>query len=771
MKTHLQKQIRSVISLLSTFVVLCGLSQITYAQVSGVSFSLSPSGDYLIFEDNAGLKPGYAVGGLLGLGFGQYVELHASYLYGDRYRTDFTRLRGGDEVVSERLGLLNNYDVTIQRYGLSAKVNLASTAIVPYLTMGTGVIRMDRNNLKASESIYISGGAGLMASVASRFNFFIQASHMGYRYNPGSAFLRGSEMNVARLQPANFTQVDVTNWDIMLGIRAYLGGSRFEDVGDDLIFLDEFNGGWSNVRYTFDAYYGQIFFEESLGFPSTTHIAGLQAGLDFGPHVGVRGFYWRGIDDSDGLDLDKLHMYGALFRTAFFRSGITPYINLGGGYMRVMSDYDPGMLTNPKSQMFALTGVGLEANIIRSLVLKADISAMALTEDGIDNAISPSSINLSPMFTLGISYRIGDFVIRQRDRRQPVTEMTRPVALTETDPITRDLEQRQRMQIMRETALSTEIAKALATGDTLVATNLSSELERLRSDVPRPVDVSTEKVTDRGMVTDTLKVVEKKIDDRTITLPVLEDGEIYIRFGKPAPVAPVTPAVTGESQTVRDLERRVEQLLREREAARTGQQQPQSSVTVIPAQGDDSMDRRMRQFEERMIALLENRQPQTVVTTQPSQGAAASPGVTVIQERQQSGQLNGIAAYLGVANPNQGVIGLRGDYGTFLSGNIELVPEFVLGFGNDTRMYNINALLLTPLPDVRYIAPFRPYTGLGLGLMAFNNPPDDIAGIQFTWSFHLGAERDLGPGKLFMEYASLNLFSFNRFNVGYRHSF
>lgn len=771
MKTHLQKSIRPFISLLFTIVIICGLSQITQAQVTGVSFSLSPSGDYLIFEDNAGLEPGYAVGGMLGLGLGQYVEVHASYLYGDRYRTDFTRLRGGDEIVSERLGLLNNYDVTIQRYGLAAKVNLASTAIVPYLTAGTGVIRMDRNNLKASESIYISGGAGLMASVASRYTFFIQASHMGYRYNPGSAFLRGSEMNPARLQPANFTQVDVTNWDLMLGLRAYLGGSRLDNPGDDLIFMDEFNGGWSNVRYTFDAFYGQIFFDESLGFPSTTHITGLQAGLDFGPHVGVRGFYWRGIDDRDGLDFDKLHMFGALFRTAFFRSGVTPYINVGGGYMRVMSDYDPGMLTDPKSQMFALTGVGVEANITRSVILKGDISAMALTEDGIDNATSPSSVNLSPMFTLGISYRIGDFVVRrQQDRRQPVTDSAVPASLAETDPITRELEQRQRMQIMRETALSTEIAKALAEGDTLVANNLTSELDRLRRETPRQVDEPTEKVTE----TETEEVVEKKIDDRTITLPVLEEGEIYIRFGKPAPVVPVE---AGESQTVRDLERRVEQLLRDREAARTGQPQPQpqpqTGVTVLPSGDDGSMERRMRQFEERMLELLDSRQAQNGVTTQPQpqqESASATPDVTVIQDRT-AGELNGIAAYLGASTPYQGVIGVRGDYGSFLSGRIELIPEFVLGFGNDTRMYNINALVLVPLPEIRYIDPFLPYTGLGLGLMAFSNPPDDVAGIQFTWSFHLGAERDLGPGKLFIEYASLNLFSFNRLNAGYRYRF
>lgn len=765
MKTHLQISIRPFISLLLTIVIIFGLSQIIRAQVSGVSFSLSPTADYLIFEDNAGLKNGYAVGGTVGLGLGQYIELQASYMFGDRYRTDFARLRGGDEIVSERLGLLKNQDITLQRYGLSTRVNLASTVIVPYLTAGTGIIRMTRNNLKASESLYISGGAGLMASVASRYTFFIQASHMGYRYNPGSAFLRGSEMNTADLQPANFTQVDVTNWDIQLGIKAYLGGSRFENSGDEIIFLDEFNGGWSNVRYTFDVFYGQIFFDESLGFPSTTHLTGLQAGLDFGPYAGVRGFYWRGIDDRDGLKFDRLHMYGALFRTAFFRSGVRPYVNVGGGYMRVLSDYDPGMLTDPQSQMFALTGVGVEASITSNVFLKGDISAMAFTGDGIDNAISPSSVNLSPMFTLGISYRIGDFVHRgQQDRRQPVTESARPVSLAEADPITRELEQRQRMQIMRETALSTEIAKALAEGDTLVANNLTSELERLRRETPRPVDEPTEKVTE----TEKEEVVEKKIDDRTITLPVLEEGEIYIRFGKPAPVVPVE---AGESQTVRDLERRVEQLLRDREAARTGQPQPQTGVTVLPSGDDGSMERRMRQFEERMLELLDSRQAQNGVTTQPQQeSASATPDVTVIQDRT-AGELNGIAAYLGASTPYQGVIGVRGDYGSFLSGRIELIPEFVLGFGNDTRMYNINALVLVPLPEIRYIDPFLPYTGLGLGLMAFSNPPDDIAGIQFTWSFHLGAERDLGPGKLFIEYANLNLFSFNRLNAGYRYRF
>lgn len=731
--------------------------QIAFAQVSGISFSLSPGADYIVFEDNAGLNHDFSFGGSLGMGFGQYLELYANYMYSDRFRTNFPKLRGGDERLNDNLSSLNAYNMQVHRYGLSTKLNLTSTFIVPYLTAGAGIIRMDRDNLNASESIYISGGAGIMASIASRYTLFAQASHFGYRYNPGSAFLSGSDLVSAGLQPANFTTVEVTNWSFHVGLKAYLGGKRFGDDDTSVIFLDEFNGGWSNLRYAFDTYYGQIFFDESLGFPSTTHVVGVQTGADFGPHVGLRGFYWRGIDDRDGLKIDKLHMFGGLFRGSFFRSDFTPFVNLGGGYLHVMDGYDPGMLTNPKSQMFAITGVGLEGKITPNLVITGDLNALSATRNGIDNLSRPTKVVLSPMFSLGVSFRIGEFVHRQKEARRPdAPAPLQPPPPTVSDQQIREVEERQRIQIMRETALMTEISRAYVAGDSAVARNLETELEKVRREdlrFKRPTDMDQD-------------LRPRPVDDRTITLPVLEDGEIYIRFGKPPAPA---PAAAPERDAVSDLEQRVEQLLRDREAALRGQPQQQQPGVTLVTPSDDSLERRMSQFEDRIMRLLETRLSETAPAPQ-----ASAPGVTVIEtglQEQPAGELNGLAVHLGLANPFQGVLGVRADYGTLLGGRIELMPEFVLGFGSGTRMYNINAIALMPLPQPSFIRPYKPYTGLGLGLMAFSNPPDDVAGIQFTWSFHLGLEHRMGPGDIYVEYVNLNLFSFNRLQGGYRFRF
>ncbi len=732
--------------------------QTTDAQVSGISFSISPGADYVVFEDNAGLNHDFSLGGSLGMGFGQYIELYANYMYTDRYRTNFPKLRGGDENLMDKLSMVDSRNMRVHRYGMSTKVNLTSTVIVPYLTAGAGIIRMDRNNLNASESIYISGGAGIMASIASRYTLFAQASHFGYRYNPGSAFLSGSDMLRSGLQPANFTTVEVTNWSFQVGLKTYLGGKRYGDDDNSVLFLDTYNGGWSNLRYAFDTYYGQIFFDESLGFPSTTHMIGVQTGADFGPYVGVRGFYWRGIDEQDGLKIDKLHMFGGLFRGSFFRSGITPFVTLGGGYLHVLDGYDPGLLTNPRSQMFAITGVGLEVNLTSGLVITGDLNALSATRNGIDNLSRPTKVVLSPMFSLGVSYRIGDFVHRRKsDRRPDAPVQPQPADAVIMDQQLREVEERQRMQVMRETALAAEISRAYVAGDSAVARNLETELEKVRREEQRIAE-------SLGMERE---VQTRKVDDRTITLPVLEDGEIYIRFGKPAAAM---PAATPERDAVSDLEERVEQLLREREASLRGQpqQQQQPGVTLVTP-SDDSLERRMSQFEDRIMRLLETRLSETEPRPQ-----APGPGVTVVEtglEEQPAGELNGLALHLGLANPFQGLLGIRADYGTLLGGRVELMPEFVLGFGSGTRMYNINAIALMPLPQPEFIRPYNPYTGLGLGLMAFSNPPDDVAGIQFTWSFHLGLEHRIGPGDIYVEYVNLNLFSFNRLQGGYRFRF
>ena len=47
------------------------------AQVKDISFTLSPAAEYTWWDNKAGLKNDVLVGGKLGFGFGEYIELRA----------------------------------------------------------------------------------------------------------------------------------------------------------------------------------------------------------------------------------------------------------------------------------------------------------------------------------------------------------------------------------------------------------------------------------------------------------------------------------------------------------------------------------------------------------------------------------------------------------------------------------------------------------------------------------------------------------------------
>ncbi|AXI99580.1 hypothetical protein CYPRO_0293 [Cyclonatronum proteinivorum] len=741
--------------------LLAGVLNVTSAtaQVSGVSFSFSPAVEYILFEDNAALKPGYAFGGSLGLGFGQYIELHAAYALGESHRTDFSRLSSGDLLLQRRLDALENHSINMQRFGLTTKVNLSSTAVVPYLTAGTGVVRFTRSGLKASDSVFLTGGGGFMFSVANRYTLFAQATHTGYRYNPGSAFLRGTDLIVGGLDSNNFSQQLVSNWHFGAGLKVYLGGRTYESDDRSVLFLDEFNGGLRNLRWAFDAVYGQVFFNnENIGFPSPLSLTGLQFGADFGPFIGLRGFYWHGVDADGGLRFDNINAYGGELRATFFQTSVSPTLTLGGGYLNVHSNYRSGTLAQPKSQPFATTGAGIEVEFTEQVSFTGDIRAFILTQDGVDNQISPSKLELSPMFTLGVSYRIGQFRYRERrqapSRREPVRTSRRF-----DDGQT---EAQQQLLVMREAALSAEVARAMAQGDTLTARTLQLQLDQVRESSLRLAGAPAHQTV-------------RTPDNRMISLPVLEEGEVYIRFGPPAPVAAAPAPAPPTDPAIRELERRIEQLTREQTQPRDPEQRVTPLPTPPPAEATPAATPR-EQALERRIAELELRLTQAAAPSDTSDVTRRIPTLQPLPDEEAAvrpGELQGVAVHLGLANPFQATFGVRGDYGSLFGDRVELIPEFIIGLGGSTRMYNINAITLIPLSRLPYIniSPFSPYAGFGIGLKAFSNPPANASGIQFVWSAHFGATTDLGPGQLFIEYTSQNLFSYNNLAAGYRFRF
>ena len=59
------------------------------AQVKDISLTFSPAAEYTWWDSQAGFKDGTFIGGKLGFGFGEYLELRGVYLKSLNWKTDF----------------------------------------------------------------------------------------------------------------------------------------------------------------------------------------------------------------------------------------------------------------------------------------------------------------------------------------------------------------------------------------------------------------------------------------------------------------------------------------------------------------------------------------------------------------------------------------------------------------------------------------------------------------------------------------------------------
>jgi|GEM_PF-1487328 len=862
---------RAGLAVLMTF-----FTSVLYAQVTGLNYSLSPTAEHIIWSDNSSLSNGFIYGGKIGIGFGQYIELEGIYQLGRDFRTAPNRI-SQDPDFSQQFSELPVRELSIHKYGVNTKLNLTSRTIVPYVNIGAGVMEFKQDNHTNNRQLYYTGGAGVMTTIASRYSIFAEVNRTGYRLNPGDLYTEDDLTN-AGVSPGSLNEVLSHSWNAKIGLKAYLGGSRFDDPSQtSFVFLDKYNGGLYNTRISVTPVYGQIFFNESVGMPSTQHFTGLSAGFEFGPHVTLQGFYWKGLNNNDSFNIEGLSMFGAEFKSSLLRSNITPYITLGAGYLSMDNEYRTTNSPQIDNQVFGLAGIGTDFHLSNRVTIDAGLRAMMNSVNNPEAESWQQSFKFSPMFTAGVTVKIGSLSGRRAyERRQqyaqesadpvrrpeviveqpqpkpePEVAAEEPVAkeeekVVDQQPVAKapaitekptetkteekaDLSERRgliinepsaelELVVMRESALTELIARAVVEADSAKADFLKSERDMIRSQlmgvgVQRPIEREVEVRT------------APERDTRTFTLPVLEEGEIYIRFGKPEPrQQPRQPAVSEPVQAPTDVESRTQDL--ENAVSRLLDQylQRESSEEVSDTADtklqemelrlnrlmealesrpgvDQDIDARFESFEQKVLELLQKQPAPAVQESRQDldarfdeferrmlnileqQGAQAQEREVVSREVQtrtvsggparetQGRDLQGMSVYTGISSPLQMLIGVRADYGAILGNRLQLMPEFTFGFGSSTTMYNINMNMLYNLDFIPLEEPFKPYAGIGVGILAFTNPPDDLKGIQLTGSLLLGMEYQLNRGAFFVDYANYNLFKINRLQAGYRFYF
>ncbi len=390
------------------------ISRLSFSQVAGLSYTFAPSGEHVWWHDQAGLENGLLVGGKLGFGFGEFFELRGSYLQGLNLKTDFTDfgLRGFDPK------FYNQQEVELTRWGGEIKANISRGRLLPFLLLGTGVQSIALKDAPESQQIYLTAGAGITVGLADRLTLILEARNTAYRYGAGIHLLTDQDKADLGVSNVDFMKEELNNWSIGAAIQLYLGGRSPGKMSElDKAYFKSFTGSSGGLNLGLEAVVGQINFDNDLIFRDT-RVLGASAGFDLGPYIGIRGFYWKGMEKESWTKFDELSLWGGEMRMRLNTSGgIVPFIMLGGGKLDVQSGYQPKASVNTDTTTnfnlndfdtpFAMGGAGLLVPLTKNFKIFGSARVLLTSTPPLDDLYAPEEVNSSWFYSAGIKLNFG----------------------------------------------------------------------------------------------------------------------------------------------------------------------------------------------------------------------------------------------------------------------------------------------------------------------------------------------------------------------------
>jgi len=756
--------------------VLLGAVRPAAAQFRDVGYTFEPTIQGILDSDNASLQDEPLYGGALGLSFGRYLQVNAEYLANNGASTNFTNV--------DRLSGLLDRELDVRRYGARLRLNLLDRRVIPYLTVGTGVLELAPRGVDDTRTVYGLGGGGFAFRLQDQFRFSVSGEVLGYRYDPVATYLGPSGAS-------NFgTGTELVRTPALTAsVSLFLGGrSLDEETVVDAALQEQFGGGGvlSNTRLFVNPIYGRIEFNDALGFPKDQNVFGLHAGVDLGPYVGLRGFYWRGtagenLGDDLGGGFEDIRTYGSELQLRLnleLGRGFVPYARVGGGYLDVQTDYAddlPDGAVVPDDRFFGITGAGLEVPVTRSLKLSGGVRGLLMSNPNVVQAGDAGDLYGSTMYTAGVEFRLGGGGgddERPPDRSDPAIP---PTPTSRTVPAPDTSETRPARPVERPDDLTPFERRLLARVDSLERV-LQGDTARTRSSQP----------TRRSNVT-----------DRSMTVPVPEEGEIYVRFGGDRPARADTTARTRADRgaapgTDAEIRQRVEQALRQQLRRQRGADSARADVERIvdralrdvlrgqqqqTAQEGQSqqIQRLQREIEQLRQDLRAQESDPPASQSQPSattaEGSANPPFYRNLLNRPLT-YVVPVTGYRGGDGVSQFQIGVRGDYRIRPSSKFHLIPEITFGVGggdglSPSLLANVGYSFFRDRVPALTGVPLQPYVGAGVGVAS-------TGGFTFepVLNTMLGADyRVRGRQAVFLEYSTLDLGDAHRIHVGYRFRF
>ncbi len=791
------KNLTIVISLFLLFA-----SQGLKSQIKDISFTISPVGEYSWFDNNSGLNDAFLIGGKLGFGFGEYVELRGIYLRSLDLNTSFDDFG----LPNYSQGMLTKQNLTLTRWGGEFKANLGTGTLNPYLTLGTGVQTLDLDEGDDFDQIYASAGLGVKFKVGERSTFSLEGKNTTYNFNAGENFLTDTERALFGLTGADFSRERLSNWSIQGALQFYLGGREPGTLSDlDQAYLDKFRGGFKGLQFVLEPGGHYVNFDNSSSFRDA-YMLGTYAGIDFNEFIGIRAFYFHATQNEEiSFDFDPLRMYGMEFRARLNDgSGVTPFIILGGGYLNPYNDYVGRNNLASDGTAFASGGLGLDIPLGRNVAIIGGVRAMLTSGEDIEDITVTDDIQTHLMYNAGLKFTLGK-------------RSTPPQAIYQRN-LNRELDAQQavndqRIQKIKEdyqnkiAGLEQELKAAYEARDVEKAVKLLEEKKKAEKELEEVTVLEEQNKGLKAKVIETPDgtVVVAPQQEKLIQMTPVEFELLIERILKSLEEAPAAAPATAPVQPLQImpgqqpmpynqyqqpqldlLNKRIdflEKLLLEVNLKK-GLDQPvpstqpeiQSTQEKVADMSDkimDKLDDLNRKIDENTYRLSQREQSgQTVVVSPPGSGQTQST-ITQLDEQgnvvdikkmpgaNQALLYKSMSALLGFNYGGASTlnVGIRMHY-DILNSPLEFMPEAYLGFGEGTS-FGMSANVILPFTTGGN-EEVLPYVGFGLGFASID---DSFHG---NYNLLIGAQLPILNPNFYFDYTMRNSFKYNQFAIGFK---
>ena len=785
-----KQTMKKLILLIGTLFFTAGAKML--AQVEGISYTLSPTAEHTWWDDHAGLADGYGWGGKLGLAFGENLELRGTYFHSSDLKTDFSKF--GLSNFSDSLYSPRNIDLV--RWGGEVKANLGRGALRPFLTTGAGVQSIEGKDISLNKNIFASFGGGLKLSPGERFTITLEAKNTIYNSDAGRHLLTPGERETLGLENAALKARSLANWSAVASLQFYLGGRKPGDFSAlDEAYYRAFADGLKGLRIPVEPALARFDFDKKLPYRDTW-AGGGYAGFDFGPFVGLRGFYFRGMKNGEvNLDFEELSIYGGELRMrANFSQGLTPTIILGGGYLDVGGQYAGRDSMVAKSQAFALGGLGLALPLSPRINVFGAARAM-LTSNADPEAIeSTDEIQTSWMYSAGLKLVFG----KKEEAPEGVFRSEFENALSQkeaenkakAEQLRAEQEQLKADYESKVLALEGQLNQAYAGGDVEGAAILlrkKQTAEEVLAELEKREAEHLAKAQKQALPPELLPALSQS---RISLSPAEFESLLEEIMENRSPAAPDMGQALREQENERrllEMEKMLVQL-NERQAASAlpENQSPNLQATAAATEQSAKLLAEIQRLNERIEKLEGGHLPEGEKEKDGAAGIPPAPSYPTVTEgnvlgvktggnliQQDTGFFStfvyeGMSGFGGfnVGGQLTANVGFRWHYGIGGS-RFEFMPEAFFGFGSPAS-FGIMANVVMPVP-VKKIQPVTPYIGTGVGFMQIAKNGDEK--LRLNYNFIIGSYLNLKQGRVYVDLTARNLFKYNQLIIGYRFPF